>query len=82
MVQGEGNKLLLLTDHPTPRFELKLKHAGGSEFVEHIEAVSFVGVKSVNAKGKRVSTHEVVVVKETSPEVVRKEENSTNVTEE
>lgn len=82
LVQGEGNKLLLLTDHPTPRFELKLKHAGGSEFVEHIEAVSFVGVKSVNAKGKRVSTHEVVAIKETSPEVVRKEENSTNDTEE
>lgn len=82
LIQGEGNKLLALSDHPAPQFEVQLKHSRGSVLTEHIEAVSFVGVKSVNAKGKRVSTNEVVSVKEISPEIETDKNKEEETTEE
>lgn len=55
-IQGEGNTLLMLSDADKPTFELIYESKNGLMAPEVIDCEPFVGVKSVAAKGKRVST--------------------------
>ena len=61
------SKLLLLSDEPCPRFEVKL--GGGDAFREPfiIDAEEFIGVKTFKAKGKRVTNWEVASITEVEP---------------
>ena len=65
--EKEGSKLLILTDTAYPR--IKVTFGGHDEHREpQIEdAEQFVGVKSLRAKGKRLTTYEVAEVEELEP---------------
>ena len=66
---GENAKssLILLTDEPGARFEVKF--GGADEFREPliIDAIDFIAVKSFKAKGKRVTTYTIESVTEIEP---------------
>ncbi len=66
---GENAKssLILLTDEPGARFEVKF--GGADEFREPliIDAIDFIAVKSFKAKGKRVTTYTIDSVTEIEP---------------
>ena len=61
------SRLLLLSDEPCPRFEVKM--GGGDAFREPfvIDAEEFIGVKTFKAKGKRVTNWEVASITEVEP---------------
>ena len=67
MGENPGSRLLLLTDTPYPR--IKVTMGAPDDFREPIEldAESFIAVKSVKAKGKRVTTFNVASVEELEP---------------
>ena len=64
------SELLLLSSEPYPRFEVKF--GGRDEFRGSItvDADEFIGVKSVKAKGKRLSNYNVGSVTEVEPRQV------------
>ncbi|KGN93804.1 DNA gyrase/topoisomerase IV subunit A [Porphyromonas crevioricanis] len=68
-IQGddESSRLLLLTDTPYPYLEARFAGADIDRPPLRIEAESFVGIKSIKAKGKRVSTYEIDKVEELEP---------------
>lgn len=65
---GEGeNRLFLLSDNRYPRFSLSF---GGNDSTRPellVEGDDFVGVKSIHAKGKRLTTYRLDAVKELTP---------------
>jgi topoisomerase-4 subunit A len=63
-----NSKLLLLTDTYYPRIEVVF--GGNDSFREPliIDAEEFIGVKSLKAKGKRITTFEVADIREIEPE--------------
>ena len=65
--ENPDNELLLLTDTVYPR--IKVTMGGADDFREPIEldAEDFIGVKSFKAKGKRITTLNVVGVEELEP---------------
>ena len=67
MGENSDSRLLLLTDTPYPR--IKVTMGAPDDFREPIEldAESFIAVKSVKAKGKRVTTFNVASVEELEP---------------
>ena len=67
MGDNPHHRLFLLTDEAYPRIEVTL---GGHDSYRDplvIEAAEFVGVKSVKARGKRVTTFTVASVDELEP---------------
>lgn len=61
------SQIILLTDTPYPRLEVKF---GGSDSVRpslEIEADDFIGVKSFKAKGKRISVYKIDSITELEP---------------
>ncbi len=59
--------IILLTDVPFPRLEVKF---GGNDAVRpalEIDAEQFIGVKSVKAKGKRITTYQIDTITELEP---------------
>lgn len=73
---GENSKseLMLLTDERYPRFEVKFGGADSFREPMIIDAEEFIGVKSVKAKGKRISNWAIETVKEIEPREVEEEE--------
>jgi len=69
IVDSEKNKLICMTWHTYPRFEIKF--GGNTSYREDdiIEVSDFIGVKSFKAKGKRLSTYEVDKIKELKPDI-------------
>lgn len=66
--------LLLLSDEKYPRFEVRF---GGDDSEREslvIDAEEYIGVKSIHAKGKRVSNYTVDSVIELEPRIVEEEE--------
>lgn len=65
--ENAASSLLLLTDTPFPR--LRIVYGGNDAFREaaEIDAEQFIGVKSVKAKGKRITTCDVERVEELPP---------------
>ncbi|MDO9635174.1 MAG: DNA gyrase/topoisomerase IV subunit A [Paludibacter sp.] len=61
------SRLILLSDQDYPRFEMLF---GGNDAYREalvVEAEDFIGVKSYKAKGKRLTTYEVLKVNELEP---------------
>lgn len=71
------SRLLLLTDEPLPRFDVKF--GGGDSFRDNlvIDAEQYIAVKSCKAKGKRVSNYAVESVTELEPREVPEQEQPT-----
>ncbi len=64
---NEKSTLIALSDEPGARFEVKF--GGADDFREPliVDADSFIGVKSLKAKGKRLTTFEIAQVTEIEP---------------
>ena len=61
------SRLLLLSDEPCPRFEVKM---GGNDKQREpfiIDAEEFIGVKTFKAKGRRVTNWDVAKITEVEP---------------
>ncbi|MDO4704448.1 DNA gyrase/topoisomerase IV subunit A [Tannerella sp.] len=81
MGENPEHRLYLLTDEAYPRIEVVF--GGHDSFREPltVDAEQFIGVKSVKARGKRVSTYEVDTVNELEPmRFPPKEEDSGSAT--
>lgn len=70
MLMNSNNELLVLSDEMLPRFEVSLRSEKGNESVITLDAEEFVGTRSIKVRGKRVSNHSVVEVKEIDPRPV------------
>lgn len=81
MLQNEKNRLILLTDEDYPRLQVDFGGADEHRPSVEIEASDFIGEKSIRAKGKRLSTYEVLSVSELEPRE-RPEDEVEDVTEE
>ena len=71
--ENPESQLLLLTSEKYPRLEVKF---GGDDSVREpmvIDAEEFIAVKSIHAKGKRVSNFNVGTVTELEPRIVEEE---------
>lgn len=67
MMQGEENELILYSDVDYPRFALIFGGRDADRMEEVIEAYDFIGVKSIRARGKRMTTRTVANVEEREP---------------
>lgn len=67
LIQGEGNKLIAYSDATQARFSLIFGGRDEGRIPEEIDAANFIAVKSVRAKGKRLSTREILRVEDISP---------------
>lgn len=80
-IAGEETPIYLLTDKPNPTLEIVFGGADDYRPSEQVIAEDFIAVKSINAKGKRLSTYEVQSVKLISydePQPTEKSSNSSN----
>jgi topoisomerase-4 subunit A len=59
--------LLLLSDEPCPRFEVKMGGGDSQREPFVIDAEEFIGVKTFKAKGRRVTNWEVASITEIEP---------------
>ncbi|HYW94557.1 MAG TPA: DNA gyrase/topoisomerase IV subunit A, partial [Bacteroidales bacterium] len=71
------SRLIRLTEFDYPRFELRFGGKNKDRDPEIIEVADFIGVKSYRARGKRLSTYELSVVKELEPLVKEEPEPAT-----
>lgn len=67
------SQLIRITEVEYPRLELRFGGKNKERDPEIIEVADFIGVKSFRARGKRLSTYEVSVIKELEP-LTRQEE--------
>jgi topoisomerase-4 subunit A len=65
--ENPESKLVRITEFDFPRLEIKFGGKNKGRDPEIIEVADFIGVKSFRAKGKRLSTYEVSVIKELEP---------------
>lgn len=65
--ENKQSKLLLLTDTPYPRIEIDFAEPDKFRGPQEIEAEEFVTVKSIKAKGKRLTTFVLESVRELEP---------------
>lgn len=63
----KGNRMVLLTDTFYPRIQVSFAGADSVREALEIDATEFIGVKSLKAKGKRVSTYSIGEVTELEP---------------
>ncbi len=72
--ENEQSTLIALTDAPGARFEVKF--GGSDEFREPmiIDAREFIAIKSVKAKGKRISNYSIESITEIEPAEVPQDE--------
>jgi len=65
--ENSASRLILLSDTVYPRFEVTF--GGNDAFREAliIDVEEFIGVKSLKAKGKRITTYEVAEIREIEP---------------
>lgn len=59
------SKLTLLTDHPSPLFELRFSDE--NRIPQQLDAAEYIGVKSFKARGKRLTTYPLAEVIDISP---------------
>ncbi len=62
-----GSRLIRITEVEYPRLELKFGGKSKDRSPEIIEVAEFIGIKSYNARGKRLSNYEVKIIKELEP---------------
>jgi len=63
----KGNRMVLLTDTYYPRIQVAFAGADSIREALEIDATEFIGIKSLKAKGKRVTTYSVGEVTELEP---------------
>ncbi len=68
------SQLIRFTELEYPRLELKFGGKSKDRDPEIIEVADFIGIKSFKARGKRLSTYEVSIIKELEPLVVEEQE--------
>ena len=73
---GEKNTLMLLTDEEHPRILVRFKGADEPRDPITVLAEEYIGVKSIRAKGKRISNYEVGEVEELEPPLVTDDDSS------
>lgn len=78
MLMSPNNELLVLSDEMFPQFEVLLRSEKGNESVVTLDADEFVGTRSIKVRGKRVSNHAVIEVKEIDPKPVPVTESEDN----
>ncbi len=66
-IEDEGTRLVCISSHQHPRFEIKFGGAHKTRPVEIIDAEGFITIKGVKAKGKRLTTYLVSEIKEIEP---------------
>ncbi len=73
--ENEKSTLIVLSDEPGARFEVKF--GGGDEFRGSIivDAMEFIAVKSYKAKGKRISNFNIESITEIEPRIIEDEES-------
>lgn len=81
--EEDGSKLVCLSTHQHPRFEIKFGGAHKTRPVEVVSAEEFIAIKGVKAKGKRLTTFVVAGITELEPLIPDEElaeipENSDN----
>ncbi|MDE7396806.1 MAG: DNA gyrase/topoisomerase IV subunit A, partial [Muribaculum sp.] len=78
---NEQSRLLLISSEPGAR--IRVTFGGGDSFREplDIDCVDFIAVKSLKAKGKRISTFEIENITELEPRPVEESEEPTTDTE-
>ena len=64
---NSSSRLIRITEFDYPRLEIRFGGKNKDRDPEIIELADFIGVKSYKAKGKRLSTYEVSVIKELEP---------------
>ena len=66
--ENPANRLIALSDHAGARFEISF--GGGDSFREPmtVDAATFIAVKSIKAKGKRLTTYTLGTVTELEPD--------------
>lgn len=62
-----SSSIILLTDTPYPRFEVKFGGADEVRPSQEIDAEEFIAVKGFKAKGKRISTYTIDSITELEP---------------
>lgn len=67
LMQGEGNELVLFSDTYYARFGIIFGGHDADRPEELVEAADFIGQKSIRAKGKRLTTRQVIAVEERAP---------------
>ncbi|MDP4210045.1 MAG: DNA gyrase/topoisomerase IV subunit A [Bacteroidota bacterium] len=72
--EEEGSKLICISGRQHPRFQMKFGGAHKTRPVEVVDAESFIAVKGVKAKGKRLSTFVVADIYEIDPLIEDEEE--------
>jgi topoisomerase-4 subunit A len=75
-----GSRLICISGHQHPRFEMKFGGAHKTRPAEIVIADDFIAVKGVKAKGKRLTTFVVATISEITPsipdeEIVEKPDN-------
>lgn len=68
--KNDKSTLILLSDTPGARFELTFGGADSFRDPVTIDAEEYIGLKSVEAKGKRLTTWELASVREIEPKAV------------
>jgi len=71
--ENKESRLIQLTEVEYPRLEVSFGGRHKNRENEIIEIADFISVKSYKAKGKRLSSYEVKVVKELEPLIVKEE---------
>ncbi len=80
IAESEGSRLISLTEVEYPRLEIMFGGKNEGRSNEIIEVAEFIGVKSLKAKGKRLSNYSVTNVREIEP-VVKSEAAARSVEE-
>ncbi len=79
--ENEKSRLIILSDAPGARFEVKFGGDDAFRGSMEIDASEFIGVKSFKAKGKRVSNYAIESIVELEPRQVEEIEEADEVTD-
>ena len=64
---AEGSRLFIVTDTPFPRLKVNFDQTDKTREPFELDAEEFIGVKSIFAKGKRISNYAVESIEELEP---------------
>lgn len=64
---AEGSRLFIVTDTPFPRLKVNFDQTNKTREPLELDAEEFIGVKSIFAKGKRISNYAVESIEELEP---------------
>ena len=75
------SRMIILTDKDYPRFEVVFGGKDAHRQSREIDAEEFIGVKTIRARGKRLTTYEVKSIKELEPLRFKEEDETDEVNE-